>query len=75
MKYKYDNPQQMILAHMNEVLKLKIATTDKDLIGLCTSLDNIGRARLEKLSQGDKIKNYGPLLSLIVLEKLHYQFR
>lgn len=35
---------------MNEVLKLKIATTDKDLIGLCTSLDKLARARLEKLS-------------------------
>ena len=66
MKNRYGNPQLIISAHMNEILKSKKITSDKDLTGLRKFFDNIESYVLSLQGFGIISKNYGCLLTLII---------
>ena len=75
MKNQYGNPQLIISGHMNELLKLKKITSDKDLAGLRKFMDNIESHVRILQGLGIESKNYGSLLAPIILESLPHQLK
>ena len=59
---------------MNELLKSKKITSDKDLTGLRKFFDNIESHLRSLQSLGIESKNYGSLLAPIILDRLPHQF-
>ena len=74
LKNRYGNLQLIISAHMNELLKSKKITSDKDLTGLRKFFDNIESHLRSLQSLGIESKNYGSLLAPIILDRLPHQF-
>ena len=74
LKNRYGNLQLIISAHMNELLKSKKITSDKDLTGLRKFFDNIESHLHSLQSLGIESKNYGSLLAPIILDRLPHQF-
>ena len=60
---------------MNELLKLKKITSDKDLAGLRKFMDNIESHVRILQGLGIESKNYGSLLAPIILESLPHQLK
>ena len=60
---------------MNELLKSKKITSDKDLTGLCNSFDNTESHVHSLQGLGIESKNYGSLLAPIILERLPHQLK
>ena len=60
---------------MNEILKSKKITSDKDLTGLRKFFDNIESYVLSLQGFGIISKNHGCLLTLIIQKRLPHQFK
>ena len=75
LKNRYGNPQLIISAHKNELLKSKKITSDKDLTGLRKFFDNIESHVRSLQGLGIESKSYGSLLAPIILERLPDQLK
>ena len=65
----------IISAHMNELLKSKKITSDKDLTGLRNFFDNIESHVRSLQGLGIESKSYGSLLAPIILDRLPQELK
>ena len=75
LKERYGNVQMIISAHMSELLKLQPITSEEDVSYLRFFYDNIESHVRSLLSLGVDSKNYGALLSPIIMERLLNELR
>ena len=75
LRDRYGNVQMIISAHMSELLKLQPITSEEDVSYLRLFYDNIESHVRSLLSLGVDSKNYGALLSPIIMERLPNELR
>ena len=75
LKDRYGNVQMIIAALMSELLKLQPITSEEGVSYLRLFYDNIESHVRSLLSLGVDSKNYGALLSPIIMEKLPNELR
>ena len=75
LKDRFGNPQLIISTHMNELLKLKKIHSDKDLSAIRRFYDDIEANVRSLQSLGIDSRNYGSLLSPLIMERLPHELK
>ena len=75
LKERFGNEKFIVSTHMNNLLKIKPVTRDRDVKGLRTLYDNIESQARSLESLGIDSKNYGALLAPVIMEKIPHYIR
>ena len=75
LKNRFGNPQKIISAHMNELLKLKRITSDRDVRSIRKFYDDIESHVRSMDGLGVNINDYGALLAPVIIERLPHQLK
>ena len=75
LQERFGNTQVIITSHMNELLKMRKITSEKDLQGMRKLYDDVKNHVRCLQSLGVHGGQYGPLLSPVIMDRLPIQFK
>ena len=73
LRYRFGNPQKIISAHINELLKLKQITSDCDVKAIWLFYDNTENHVRTLDGLGINTEEFGALLAPAIIERLTHQ--
>ena len=72
---RFENPQKIVSAHMNELLKLKRITSDRDVEAMRLFYEDIGNHVRSLDGLEINSQEFGALLAPVIIERLPHQLK